>query len=177
MTNKLEKYFVLIPVMFIAVMTAFCDSGTKEKEGSEKTGAVVGRYKEAVSCVECVKNETGATLGFQISLLNSSREEQLVLLVDYTNFEYHFTVSLFDADGMPVSPGRRPMTLFNLGPGKSRFVYDPVRPRSGRTWFIPFPHQIKVDPTIDDNANNLKPIESGTYKVKIIMSMNYFCRF
>lgn len=147
----------------ITMMCCFADA-TNENDKE----IVVGENKDVAVKAEAVKNDTGKTVGFRIELVNSSKNNRLVLMVS-DNCAHQITVAILNKRGINISPRQELLTASE----SNRLKYHIISTQDNTVWFIPVPNKIRKN-TLGGNEDNLQPIPPGEYMAQIMVSCGYF---
>lgn len=166
-----KNNFILVLLVFTSIIMSlgYCFAKPK-KQGEEETKMVMAKNKDAVVRAECIKTNTGSTVGFRIEVINLNTDKDIVLTVR-DNISYLFDVRLINEGGMDISP--RLPDMKKKSPNKT-YRYDRIFPETSHSWFIPVPNQVRADPIKFTNDNNLQVTPKGEYMVEIRVNVGYF---
>lgn len=169
-----KNNFILVLVVFTSIMSlGYCFAKPK-KQGKEETKMVMAKNKDAVVCAECIKANTGSTVGFRIEVINPSADKSLVLVVP-DKICFLFYVRLIDQKGLDISPVAPLREADKRGPNSpKKYKYDIILPGTSHSWFIPVPNQVRADPRKPTNDNNLQATPKGEYMAEIKVVVGYF---
>ncbi len=185
---KLKKYFYLF---LFSILNINCFSNTStvlnNNEGkgdisnknipvltnkNEGKGRIFNKSK-FIKITETVINKDGFTIGFHLNIINDS-EKDMVLF----HHKDSFTVELLNLKGQYISPSIIKDNMRYAGRNyKNETIIKTtiIEKKSNHSWFLPIPKEIKINPKIQDNKNNLKPIITGKYiaVIKVIFYYNF----
>jgi len=166
-----KNNYLLVFVVFtsIIMLLGYCFARPKSQEEKE-TKMVIAKNNDAVVRAECIKTNTGSTVGFRIEVINLNTDKDIVLTVR-DNISYLFDVRLINEGGMDISP--RLPDMKKKSPNKT-YRYDRIFPETSHSWFVPVPNQVRADPIKFTNDNNLQVTPKGEYMVEIRVNVGYF---
>lgn len=165
--NYKKKFIAVLVIIIFTISSGYCAA-------REEIKMVMGKNKDVVVRAECINTSTGLTAGFRIEVINPSQDKNLVLVVR-DNISYLFNVRLINEEGLDISPMLPELAKDKRGPNTPlKYKYETILPGTNRSWFIPVPSQIRVDPRKPTNNNNLTPTPNGKYMAEIIVAFGYF---
>lgn len=170
-----KNNFILVLLVFTSIIMSlgYCFAKPK-KQGEEETKMVMAKNKDAVVRAECIKANTGSTVGFRIEVINPNADKNIVLVVR-DNISYLFDVRLINEEGLDISPMLPKMAKDKRGPNIPKtYRYDIILPGTSHSWFIPVPNQVRADPRKPTNDNNLQATPKGEYMAEIKVVVGYF---
>ena len=151
----------------------YCADEPRNQERGE-TEMVMGKNEDSVVHAECINTSAGLTVGFRIEIINPSTDKNLVLVVR-DNISFLFNVRLINEEGVDISPRLPKIAKDKRGPtSPKKYRYERITPGASYVWFIPVPHQVRIDHRKFTNDNNLHMTPKGEYMTEIKVSFSYF---
>lgn len=120
-------------------------------------------------CYSIVKDpKLGYVLGVRIEAVNIGVESNIVMSV-YRDEGKVASLYVYDSEGFDISP----MKEMQDSNQENSAILQTIFPQEGRVWYIPFPRMVRSNPRLMTNNENLMPISSGIYSIKICVDITY----
>ena len=145
------------------------------------------KNKDAVVHVECVKTDTGFTVGFRVKIINLSKENTLIFVLR-NNTPSLLDIRLINKKGRDVSRSRLGRGL-KRGPNSPKgYKLKTIAPGASYISFVPVPHKTRTNSSFShkkDNKGNtvislidlpgdLHTTPNGKYTAKIKVYFAYY---
>jgi len=182
--NKIITLLLITFAFILSFSNCFAEQGNQK---GEKAGIIIPKNEDAVVNVECVKTETGFTVGFRVKIINLSKENPLIFVL-HDNVSSLLLVRLINKKGKDVSP-KPIIEAHKRGPNSpKKYKLKTIAPGASYVLFIAVPHQTRTDRSFSHKKNSqghtviyfknlpgdLHTTPNGKYTVKIKVYLTYY---